>query len=148
MSTARACNKSGFSLLEVMIALAVLTAGALVALTVMMGTSSRNEQQKQVAIGYKVCQDVMEAMLSMSYSDLVSLRAYQQGPPAQALTFNVTAPGFPRLPGGGYVVGTYNLMDVSNQYGWPANSGKVIEIDVRLDHQNIHCRITARRMQP
>ena len=148
MSTARACARSGFSLLEVMIALAVLTAGALVALTVMIGTSSRNEQSKQVAIGYKVSQDVMEAMLSMTYADLTSLKTYQDGPPAQPLTFNVTAPGFPRQPNGNFVVGTYSLMDVSNQYGWGAGSGKVIEIDVRVDYQNIHCRITARRVQP
>lgn len=148
MRTTRACERSGFSLLEVMIALAVLTTGALVALTVMIGTSSRNEQQKQVVLAHKACQDTMEALLSMSYTDLCSLDDYENGPPAQALTFSVTAPGFPRMPNGNPVTGTYTLLDISNQYGFTANSQKAFEIDVRVDYQNIHARMTTRRVQP
>lgn len=134
--------------MEVMIALAVLATGALVALTVMMGTSQRNEHHRQMAVGYKVSQDAMEALLSMSFTDLLALRAYQVGPPTHALTFAVTAPSFPRQPDGSFVSGTYSLLDVSNQYGWAANAGKVIEIDVRIDYLLIHTRIVSRRVQP
>ena len=141
-------SRQGFSLIEVMLCLAVLTTGAIVALTVMIGTTQQNETSKAVAIGYKTGQDVMEALLSMSYADLLALKAYQDGPPTRQLTFQVTAPGFPRLNGGGYVTGTYTLIDISNQFGWAVNSGRVLEIDLRIDHQNLHVRLLMRRMQP
>ena len=141
-------DQRGYSLIEVMLSLAVLATGALVALTVMSGTAQQNEVQKGVSLGYKSSQDVMEALLSMSWADLDNLYSYQQGPPAHALTFLVTAPGFPRLNGGGYVSGTYTLTDVSDQYGWAAGSRKVYEIDIRVDHQIIHVRIASRRLAP
>lgn len=131
-----------------MIALAVLTTGALVALTVMIGTSSRNEQQRHVVIAHKACQDTMEALLSMSYADLCSLDDYENGPPAQAMVFSITAAGFPRQADGSLVNGTYSLIDISDQYGFAANSQKAFEIDVRVDHQNVHARMTTRRVQP
>jgi prepilin-type N-terminal cleavage/methylation domain-containing protein len=140
--------RRGFTLLEVMLALAILTVGAMVGLTVLAGTAQRNEHQKFVAIGTKASQDVIEALLSMSYSDLQSLYDYQQGPPATTLTFDVTAPGFIRQPGGGYVKGTYTIADISDQFGWSAGSKKVFGLDVRIDYQTIHIRLETRRSAP
>lgn len=141
-------STTGFSLLEMMLSLAVLTTGAIVALTVMIGTAQQNESQKATAIGYKTGQDVMEALLSMSYADLLALKAYQDGPPARTLTFQVTAAGFPRLQNGTPVTGTYTLADISSQFGWSPNSGRVIEIDLRIEHQQVRVRLVMRRMQP
>ncbi len=144
----RRVHQSGFSLMEVMLCLAVLAIGSIVTLTVMMGTSTQNETARGVSAGYKAAQDVAEALLSMSWSDLQNLRTYQQGPPARTLQFDVTAPGFPRLSGGSYVKGQYTLTDISDQYGWLPNTNKVYEIDIRIDHQNIHARVVTRRTAP
>lgn len=141
-------SQAGFSLMEVMLCLAVLVTGSMVALTVMMGTAQQNETQKAVSLGYKSSQDVLEALLSMSWADLQSLYTYQQGPPARVLSFNVTAQGFPRKPDGSFATGTYTLTDISTQYGWAAGSNKVYEIDVRIDYNLIHTRVVTRRLAP
>ncbi len=140
-------RNQGFSLLEVVLALAVLVVGALVTLTVLMRTGTDSEKTKINAIATKACQDMAEALMSMPYTDLKILRDWSVAN-NQPLTFNVTAPGFPRLPNGGFIQGSYTLTDISDQFGYPPNSGRLWEIVIRVDYQTVHVAIHTRRKDP
>jgi prepilin-type N-terminal cleavage/methylation domain-containing protein len=135
-------HSRGFSLLEVVLAMAVLVVGTLVCLTVMMGSSQNSEKSKLDAIAYKACQDMAEALMSMNYSELNTLKTWSTLN-NKPLTFDVTAAGFP--PG---VQGTYTLQDVSDQIGFTQGSQRLWEITIRVDYQNVHAAIYTRRKDP
>lgn len=148
MST-RARNQ-GFSLLEVILALTVLVVGALVALTVIATTSNRNEKGKINAVAYKACQDMTEVLMSMPYADMTNLKTWSVNN-AKPLVFDVQAAGFPRMPSGQFVQGTYTLTDITSNatYGFAAGTtNKIWEIVVRIDFQDIHVSIITRRKDP
>jgi prepilin-type N-terminal cleavage/methylation domain-containing protein len=140
-------ERGGFSLLEIVLAMALLAIGALVTLTVLMSTARNNETGKVLAIANKSCQDMTEVLMSMPYADLANLVAWSQSS-GRPLTFAVNAAGFPKQSDGTSVRGTYSLVDISDRYGFAANSNKIWEITVRIDHQNIHSAIVTRRKDP
>lgn len=142
----RRCD-GGFSLLEVILAMSVLVIGALVTLTVMATTTQRNEKGKVDAVAYKACQDMMEVLMSMPYADMTNLKTWSVST-STALSFDVTAAGFPRQSNGQFVKGTYTLTDISQSFGFPANDNKIWEIVVRIDYQQTRVSIISLRKDP
>ncbi len=146
----------GFSLLEVILAMAVLVIGALVTLTVLATSSARNEKGKSEAMAYKGCQDMMEVLMSMPYADLSNLETYRVNQGLTNLTFQITTTGFPRQASGAAYTGIYQLRDVTTDatYNFGFNAGttnRVWEITVRVDippPHNIHVAIIALRKDP
>lgn len=124
-----------------------MVVGALVALTVLMSTTQNNEQGKIDAIANKSCQDMTEVLMSMPYADLTNLKNWSTVN-NQPLTFDVTASGFPRQSGGGFVKGAYSLTDVSDQFGYAANSKLIWKVTVRIDYQKTRTAIVTRRKDP
>lgn len=68
----RSPGRRGFTLLEILLALAVLAVGALVCMSIIMTVSKSNESNKETNIGYKAAQDVMEALLTMTWNDMLA----------------------------------------------------------------------------
>jgi prepilin-type N-terminal cleavage/methylation domain-containing protein len=132
---------AGFSLLEVLIAMALLAVGAVIGLTVVANTSARNELTREQAIAYKACQDVLEALMSMDKATLLSQKAWQATNGPSSFTVVKLDPSNPPS-------GSYTLTDLTSTIlsGAPADS--LLEIKVRFSWKNVNVMLSSRRYLP
>jgi prepilin-type N-terminal cleavage/methylation domain-containing protein len=131
----------GFSLLEVLFALLVLAAGAMVTLGVITSTAARNEITKEQAIGYKACQDIMEALMNMDRDTLITQKNFQGA--SGSTSFQVTQL-HPTSP----PTGAWTVRDITASIRPSAPADSIVEIQVRFDWKNVKCMLTNRRYLP
>jgi prepilin-type N-terminal cleavage/methylation domain-containing protein len=134
--------RTGVTLFEVMVSMALLGTGALIGLTLIANTSARGEITRDQAIAYKSCQDMIELLLSMDKPTLLAQKAALEGAPG---SFLVTAL---KQQDGSSPSGRYTLTDVSslNLPGTAADT--LLEIAVTFSWKQINVQLTARRYLP
>lgn len=134
--------RAGFTLVEVMIALALIALGVLVALTMITTSSMQGEISKEQAIGFRACQDVMEALMSMDRDTLLAQMNWQIAN-NQASTFTV-----PALHSANPPTGTYSVIDVTGTINSSATTTQLVQLQVRLIWKNVNVTLTSVRYLP
>ncbi|HLG42238.1 MAG TPA: prepilin-type N-terminal cleavage/methylation domain-containing protein [Planctomycetota bacterium] len=127
----------GFTMVEVMIALALIAIGVLIGLTMITTSSMQNEISKEQAIGYRACQDVMEALMTMDQPTLLAQMA------ASPATFTVP-PLNPATP----PTGSYTITDITTTVNPSATSTELVQIQIRLLYKNVNVTLTSLRHLP
>jgi Tfp pilus assembly protein PilV len=142
--TARTPASRGISLIEVMIALAVLFTGAVIGLTMVASTSARGEITREQALAYKACQDAMEALMSMDKPTLLAQKTWQQSN-SRTSSFTVT---LLQETDGSSPRGEYRLTDVSTRSDATAPAETLLEIRVSFVWKKINIQLVGRRHLP
>lgn len=135
-------SRAGFTLVEVMIALALIALGVLIALTMITTSSMQSEISKEQAIGFRACQDVMEALMSMDRDTLLAQMNWQTAN-NQASTFTVPALNSANPP-----TGTYSVIDVTRTINASATTTQLVQLQVRLIWKNVNVTLTSMRYLP
>lgn len=117
--------RRGVTLIEIAIAVLILSLGAVAAIGLMANTSRANEYTREVNIAYKGCQEVMEALLSMEFDDMIA---------QDNVKFQV-----PRL-GTNLYIGTISVQDVDGKPGY-----NLAEITVGVKYKHINVQIVTQR---
>lgn len=129
----------GFTLIEVLVALAVLATGTMIALSLLTTAGAEDQLSRERAVAYKACQEVMEVLMTMDKATLL-LQA-ESGKP---LEFEVPALNKQNPPKGGY-----SITDVSRDLAAPGDNPpawSVVEIRVWLEWKKIRVMLTQRRV--
>jgi prepilin-type N-terminal cleavage/methylation domain-containing protein len=137
--------RRGFTLLEVLIALSVLATGALVALTVLAGTSQNNEQNKEQVQAFKAAQDMMEVLMSMNYTWLLQQRDWAV---ANSETLNFDLLALPKDSAGNFGKGVFSIADVTSTYDAAAPPDSILEIRVAVNYRKANVLLTSLRYKP
>lgn len=156
----RISRRRGFSLLEVLIAMIVLTIAFLGMLGLLALLQSHNQTQHEVRWAYKGCEKAMEYLLSLQYSELLKPEyADPSLPGAPFFVVLVSDPLLPqRLRRDVPHVGTFLVRDVSSSTVVPPGKpppgpGSLVEITVRVRSsasmpRPLDVELTTRRANP
>lgn len=120
---ARGCTTAarGSSMLEILVAMGLFAVTGSACLSVIYGTSVRNEWNEELGLAHKAAQQVMEDLLAMPFDTMQAQNNLAFGVPALGTQKNV---------------GRVQIVPLSNS---------LVEIHVRVDHEMIHVDLVTRR---
>ncbi len=158
--------KGGLTLIEVLISSLVVAIAVMGTLGVMTATGVQNETLKTQVVATKACQETMEMLLALPYSEMVNSGSFDNipgQPPPIVLVPNSHFRGFfqvKRPLADNQWIGEFEIRDITQNHLAelpatlrstvgiaPADRWLAAEVIVRMNLKNIHVTLKTRRKQ-